>query len=95
MGYEHAGSSCWASQSTQDSNSQVRSLICCVAAGAAGAPVVHVVCEMTLAQQPLLWPGQKGVAKTTSARSTGKDHNAGVLWWPCRRRRAVEEGTEP
>lgn len=95
MGDEHAGGGCWASQGTQDSSSQVKSLPCCVAAGAAGAPVVCVVCETALAQSPLLWPWQQEVAKTTSARSTRKGHDAGVLQWPCKRRWAVEERAEP
>lgn len=51
-----------------DSSSQLRSLTCC---GAASAPVVCVVCETLLQQQ--------SVAKTTSARSTRKGHDAGVL----------------
>lgn len=80
MGYEHAGSGCWASQSMQDSSSQVGSLACFVAAQAAGAPMVRVVCKTTLAQLPLLWPWQQGVARTTSARSTRKGHDAGLLW---------------
>lgn len=82
MGYEHAGSGCWASQSTQDSSSQVGLLACSVAAQAAGAPVVRVVCETTLAQLPLLWPRQQGVAGTTSARSTRKGQDAALLHWP-------------
>lgn len=72
----------WASQSTQDSSSQVRSPACSVAAGAAGAPVVHVVCKMTVAQPPLLWPRQQGVVKTTSAQSTRKGHDAGFYGGP-------------
>lgn len=68
---------------------------CCVAARAAGAPMVCVVCEMALAQPPLLWPQQQGIAKTTSAQATRKGRDAGVLQWPCRRRKAVVEGAEP